>query len=205
MEGKPLVINGEPLFSEIPPQWVVLQIHAASEIAPAIELLSSADAIAGMYLEAASGIALWELFQENFKFVQAAGGVVLDEKDRLLAIRRLGKWDLPKGKVEKGEDLESAALREVQEECGIKDLSLLSFHSDTWHTYQHKGKHCLKHTAWYLMRSSSRETLVPQHEEDIEEVRWVPREEADSIMADTYPSLLSILTAWKSGSIGAPR
>ena len=199
-----MVINGVPSLSQLPPQWVVLQINDSSEIAPAIELLTNSAALVGMHLLAEPEFPLWDHFSAGFKLVQAAGGVVLDERDRLLAIRRLGKWDLPKGKVEKGEDLETAALREVEEECGIRELALLKFHSDTWHTYWHKGKHCLKHTAWYLMRSSSAETLVPQHEEDIEEVRWVSRDEAAMIKADTYPSLLAILEDWQNGTQAKP-
>lgn len=193
------MINGVLSLTQIPPHWVVLRINDISEIAPAVELLASTAGLEGMHMFAAPEFPLWDHFSAGFKPVQAAGGVVLDENDRLLAIRRLGKWDLPKGKVEKGEDLETAALREVEEECGIRKLELLKFRSDTWHTYWHKEKHCLKHTAWYLMRSSSTETLVPQQEEDIEEVRWVARDEAAMIKADTYPSLLPILEDWENG------
>lgn len=178
----------------------MLKVNDIKEIMPAVELLANSTELKGMHVFAEPEFPLWDHFSAGFELIQAAGGVVLDEQDRLLAIRRLGKWDLPKGKVENGEDLEQAALREVEEECGIRELRLLKHHRDTWHTYRHKGRYCLKHTVWYLMRSSSAETLVPQHEEDIELVRWVARDEAAMIKADTYPSLLAILENWEKGS-----
>lgn len=139
----------------------------------------------------------WEAFRKDHKFVQAAGGTVTDEKGRLLVIRRLGVWDLPKGKVEKNEDLESAAVREVQEECGLEQIRLVAPLTSTWHTYERKGKEHLKRTEWYLMEASSVEELTPQLEEDIEEVRWMDRTELQAMKADTYPSLLPVIAAWE--------
>lgn len=140
----------------------------------------------------------WGAFRSNYKFVLAAGGVVTDERGRLLVIRRLGKWDLPKGKVDEGEAIEAAAIREVQEECGLKQLSIIKPMPSTWHTYERKGKQHLKRTDWFLMRGSSTERLVPQQEEDIEEVRWVAADELPGIKDDTYPSLMPVFDAWEA-------
>ncbi len=139
----------------------------------------------------------WEAFCARYTFVLAAGGAVTDEQGRLLVIKRLGKWDLPKGKVDPGEGIEAAAMREVEEECGLKRLHISAPMPSTWHTYERKGKQHLKRTDWFLMSASSTEVLVPQHEEDIEEVRWIAPFELAAIKDASYPSLLSVFEAWE--------
>ncbi|MBK8498098.1 MAG: NUDIX domain-containing protein [Flavobacteriales bacterium] len=139
----------------------------------------------------------WEAFRADYKFVVAAGGAVTDEHGRLLVIKRLGKWDLPKGKVDKGEAIEDAAMREVREECGLRRLRIEAPMISTWHTYERKGKQHLKRTDWFLMRGSSKDVLVPQFDEDIVDVKWVDREVLDDIKAETYPSLVPVLESWE--------
>ncbi|HOY28461.1 MAG TPA: NUDIX domain-containing protein [Flavobacteriales bacterium] len=141
---------------------------------------------------------VWEVFQRDHEFVLAAGGLVMDENGRLLAIKRLGKWDLPKGKVEKDEAVDVGAVREVQEECGLQHVELKEFVTSTWHTYERKGRQHLKRTDWFLMRASSNEELTAQSEEDIEEVRWLDSDGLRMMEADTYPSLLPVLKAWRA-------
>lgn len=120
---------------------------------------------------------LREDFFSIFKVVPAAGGVVQNKAGDVLSIYRLGCWDLPKGKLEKGETLEQSALREVQEETGVKRLKLGDFLGHTYHTYTNKkGKRCLKDTAWYKMKSEDKK-LVPQTAEGIEKVVWMSLEE----------------------------
>jgi 8-oxo-dGTP pyrophosphatase MutT (NUDIX family) len=120
---------------------------------------------------------LREDFFSIYKVVPAAGGVVQNKAGAVLSIFRLGCWDLPKGKLEKGESLKQSALREVQEETGVQHLKLGDFLGHTYHTYNNKkGKPCLKDTAWYKMKSED-QTLVPQTEEGIEKVVWMPLEE----------------------------
>ena len=143
------------------------------------------------------GAAEWDAFRADYKFVLAAGGAVTDEHGRLLVIRRLGKWDLPKGKVDEGEAIDAAAMREVHEECGLNELHIVRAMTSTWHTYERKGKQHLKRTDWFLMRGSSKDALVPQLDEDIEEVKWVAREELDGVKADTYPTLLGVFAEWE--------
>ena len=109
------------------------------------------------------------------KLVVAAGGYVVragKKKPEVLLIYRRGKWDLPKGKLEKGESIETCALREVQEEVGIKKLKMLTPAGTTFHTYPEKGRLKLKTTYWYLMHTPET-SFTPQTEEDIEAVAWV--------------------------------
>ena len=136
----------------------------------------------------------WADFRKHFRWVQAAGGAVLNG-DRLLCIRRLGRWDLPKGKLDPGEGRERAAVREVMEETGLQDVHLRRPLATTYHTYYtRKGNRVLKPTYWYEMQARQTQ-LTPQAEESIEEARWVPREELGPIRADMYPSLHEVLDA----------
>ncbi len=120
---------------------------------------------------------LREDFFSIYKVLPAAGGVVQNPAGEILSIYRLECWDLPKGKLEEGENLEENALREVQEETGVVNLELGDFLGHTYHTYTNKkGKRLLKDTAWYKMTSSDQD-LTPQTEEGIEKVVWMPLDE----------------------------
>ncbi len=114
---------------------------------------------------------LWATFRRIFKIVEAAGGAVFNADNQLLMIYRRHCWDLPKGKIDAGESPDEAGLREVTEETGISRLQLGPHLTDTWHTYQEKGKRILKKTYWYIMQTDQSE-LIPQTEEDIEKAEW---------------------------------
>ncbi|BDD03319.1 NUDIX hydrolase [Aureibacter tunicatorum] len=125
--------------------------------------------------------------------VEAAGGLVENSNKELLMIKRLGKWDLPKGKIEKGEGKEEGALREVEEECSV-EVESEGYFDTTWHTYfDRKGKACLKPTYWYEMSCLNDKKMAPQLIEDIEEVKWVSSAELEDKMQDTYASLRELL------------
>ena len=132
-------------------------------------------------------------FFKNFKIIEAAGGIVQNDKKEILFIHRLGKWDLPKGKMEKGETEEACALREVNEETGVKGLHLKKKVGETYHVYDEFGKHFLKISHWYHMTCSSSQTLTPQTVEDITEVKWVKTMDIKEPMEDTYPSIKDIM------------
>lgn len=136
---------------------------------------------------------VWGSFMSNYKFIEAAGGLVRNAKKDLLAIRRLGVWDLPKGKLEKGESIEEAAIREVQEECGITELEITGEASIMYHCYEMKGKAYLKKTYWFPMLATANDTLIAQIEEDITAVKWFPENDLDVIIKDTYLSIASLL------------
>ena len=135
----------------------------------------------------------FEQFARDFRIIHAAGGIVRNENNEILMIYRLGKWDFPKGKVEEGEQYNEAALREVQEETGLHDITLGISLPSTFHTYELHGEPILKETHWYDMRAPQ-QPLVPQTEEDISQAVWVPMDEVDAKMELSYPSLKAL---WK--------
>ena len=188
---EPVEINGTDPSERVP-------IRSEEDLDKALRSIHGSATDRSFILFPREGYPLWDRFSARSKFVQAAGGAVQDQHDRLLVIKRLGKWDLPKGKIEKGESIEAAALREVEEECGIDGLKILRPLTITWHTYERNGKDHLKRTDWFLMTASSGKELTPQIEEDIEEVRWMTQEEVDRMKEDTYPSLLKVIEAWRS-------
>src|SRR5688572_3663924 len=100
---------------------------------------------------------LKKAFYKHFKVIIASGGVVFNSNEEILLIFRKGKWDLPKGKLDKGETLEECAVREVEEETGIKNIKLEEKVIITYHTYIEFGKHILKESHWYKMRCRSEE------------------------------------------------
>ncbi len=128
-------------------------------------------------------------FKSHFKYIEAAGGVVRNSKNELLVIQRLGKPDLPKGKIEQGENAMEAAIREVEEECGINDLELLSEAKPSYHIYLHNNKRILKKTFWFKMKYAGNEVLVPQTEEDITDVEWCNALKLEKSKKETYQSL----------------
>ncbi len=129
---------------------------------------------------------LWEDFTHMFKVIEAAGGIVYNRNGEILFIRRLGKWDLPKGKIEKGESLEQAALREVEEETDLKELVLESFINNTFHIYtERNGTRVLKTTYWFKMLYVGEGDAKPQTEEGITEVSW---KNDDQIRNEVFPS-----------------
>jgi len=135
----------------------------------------------------------FEQWCKSFEWVDAAGGVVLNGQGDFLGIKRLGKWDLPKGKAEKGEGIETTALREVEEECGINGLTIVSFLTRTFHVYPLRNHFALKCSHWYLMNWDGSGELKPQLEEGIESVRWfAPHERAD-FLNNTYASIAEVL------------
>jgi 8-oxo-dGTP pyrophosphatase MutT (NUDIX family) len=108
-------------------------------------------------------------------------------------IHRLGKWDLPKGKLENFEQPEEAAVREVSEECGIPEPELLSHLLDTYHIYTQHGERVLKRTYWYLMRSHGDHTPTPQTIEGITEVKWVDPAQVKVLAEESYSSVQVVL------------
>ncbi len=128
-----------------------------------------------------------------FNLVKAAGGLVKNAKGEYLLIYRNKKWDLPKGKLEKKETVRVAAKREVEEECGIKGLKIVSPLQETYHIYSLQGKLNLKLTRWFEMNYSGGKTTKPQKEEGIEKAVWVHKKGITKLHKNMYPSIADIL------------
>jgi len=135
----------------------------------------------------------WEDFCSKYKVIYAAGGLVYNN-DSLLMIFRNGKWDLPKGKKELNESDEFCAIREVQEECGVNDLTIIRFLQNSYHTYSISSKQILKITSWFLMNSNYQQKLIPQISEGISEVSWVKKDEISDKLKNSYNNIVDLLT-----------
>ena len=129
--------------------------------------------------------------------IRAAGGLVKNEYDEYLFIYRNDKWDLPKGKIEKQEGTKEAAVREVEEECGIKVNKLEERICKTYHSYIYKGDVVLKKTYWFNMRCKGQNNLKPQKEEGITDVRWFKKGDISPIVENTFPSIMDVLVKEK--------
>lgn len=141
--------------------------------------------------------ALKQAIWKRFQVIQAAGGLVLNDQDQILFIFRRGKWDLPKGKVDEGESLEAAAVREVQEETGIQEIELGERICVTYHTYNESGHSILKESYWYCMHTKGSPKLIPQAEEQIEIATWVSMEHVEKNLADSFPSIREVMAAYR--------
>ena len=136
---------------------------------------------------------LKKAFYKKFTIILAAGGLVLNEKKEMLMIHRRGKWDLPKGKLDKGEKLENCAVREVEEETGLQKVKLISPLTITYHTYHEGARFILKESHWYNMKVSGEQKLVPQTEEDIHAIKWVTSKEAEKLFPECFPSVVDVI------------
>ncbi|MBS1619737.1 MAG: NUDIX domain-containing protein [Bacteroidetes bacterium] len=126
--------------------------------------------------------------------IVAAGGIVQNERGEVLIMFRRGYWDLPKGKVEKGEKIYNAARREVEEETGVQIATQAEPAIVTYHCYFLKGKNCIKETHWYHMTAKEgQDKLVPQTEEDIEQVLWADKARMRSLEGKYYPLIWALL------------
>ena len=130
---------------------------------------------------------LKEFVKSRFLIVKAAGGIV-SKKEKILLIYRLGKWDFPKGKLDKGETPEACAKREVEEECAVK-VRVGPPICKTWHTYTHNRRSILKKTYWYAMECINDSEMKPQVEEGIEEIQWLSESDAKTALINSYPSM----------------
>jgi len=125
----------------------------------------------------------------------AAGGIVTNTEGKILMIFRRGKWDLPKGKLDKGETIAECAVREVEEETGLKDIHLGNFLLTTDHHYQDPwlNTEVIKETHWFIMKIIGEQKLIPQTEEDITDIKWVNREELNACLQLTYSNIVTVI------------
>jgi len=152
--------------------------------------------IDGVYLYTPDLETGWNYFLTQIKVVPAAGGLVKNKKNDILFIYRNNIWDLPKGRIEKNESIETAAIREVEEECSIFNLTIEKQLITTYHIYfQNKNK--LKLTYWFLMNSNYDKPLIPQIEEGITKVEFIKEESIDTILKESYANIRLVYDYYK--------
>tara|TARA_B100000768_G_C11080000_1_gene290371 strand:- start:46 stop:516 length:471 start_codon:yes stop_codon:yes gene_type:complete len=135
----------------------------------------------------------WQDFCLDYLLIKAAGGVVYNEKNQLLMIFRNNKWDLPKGKLESNESIKDCALREVEEECGVKNLYIDRELDCSYHVYEINNNKILKQTYWFKMKTKFNGKLIPQIQEGITKVEWVKKEDIDLKLNNSFSTIEDIL------------
>jgi len=140
---------------------------------------------------------LWNTFKSLFEIIPAAGGLVFNENNECLMIFRKGLWDLPKGKLEKNEKIKECAIREVEEECGLSDITLEDKITITYHIYNLKGNPNLKPSHWFLMKINGSPKLIPQAEESIDKAIWVNNEKAKELLENAFPSIKEVFKSYR--------
>ena len=131
--------------------------------------------------------------------ITAAGGVVYQVEPEsgqtlVLLIYRNGYWDLPKGKLEKGESIPMCAVREVAEETNSELPTIISSLGTTYHEYKERKKHFGKTTYWYSMVFPREQTLYPQKSEGIERIEWIELHKALGVVG--FDNLKEVLKAF---------
>ena len=134
-------------------------------------------------------------FFKKFTMIQAAGGFVVNKENEVLMMFRRGKWDLPKGKMDKNETFEECAVRETEEETGLKNIKLISPLITTYHTYHEGTRYMLKETKWFSMKVEGGQQLIPQAEEQISKLEWVDKKDLARYLSNSFPSVADVLEA----------
>ncbi len=134
-------------------------------------------------------------FDSHFTILEAAGGLVLNPEHKILFIYRRNSWDLPKGKIDEGESARDAAIREVQEETGLKEVFIVRPLFPTLHIYREKKERILKRTFWFEMETFELD-LVPQTEEDIDHAVWMDIETFRAEPRKVYGNINDLLNFW---------
>lgn len=136
---------------------------------------------------------LLKKFLKKLPNVIAGGGKVYNEKGEILFIYRNDKWDLPKGKVDRKETLEAAALREVEEETGVKDLNIIKPLETTYHIFKRNGRHRIKITYWFEMKTSYNGKLEPEEIEGITKVEWLDAQQTQKALENSYANIKELM------------
>lgn len=181
-------------------------IHFTSEVIPNVEIVENAMPLNVLALSTlfknneiqvinAHPKSAMKSFFKQFNKLKTAGGLVYHPaSQKYLWIKRLGYWDLPKGKIEQGESSKEAAIREIREECGLSgELFLKHRICSTYHVYEFKNKSILKKNNWYYLEYEGDLTTLPQTEEQITEVSWLDKIEINECLKNTYPSILEVM------------
>ena len=174
-------------------QGLFYKFHEKNELKELLLLFLALKKIEQLFICHPDVKQLFEEFRSCFRYVEAAGGLVRNSSGEALFINRFDVWDLPKGKIEKDEPARDAALREVEEECGIRGMEIISELQPTYHTYYEKDLPHLKKTHWFEMAYNGRMKPKPQTEEFITRIIWAGEKELKIIRKNTWPSIIDLL------------
>ena len=137
--------------------------------------------------------------KSQYQVIEAAGGIITNKNNETLMIFRRGKWDLPKGKIEPAESIERAAEREIEEETGVRNLTLRSKLKETYHIYKEKQIEILKISYWCHFSIDEMPILIPQTEEDITAIKWFSKAALSIPLGNTYGSIKYLFGDWLVG------
>lgn len=179
--------KGDDLDEDL--SWSDFQTISQEEIPKIVDRIYSGQYSDHLLIESDDLEKLFQVFANHFDIIEAAGGIVQNEKSDFLMIHRFEKWDFPKGHLEKGEQVYQGAMREVMEETGIKSVSISQKTPCTYHIYTFNSEWIIKKTHWYLMNTTYSGQLVPQQEEGILAAVWVPHYTMGEYMQQSYPAL----------------
>lgn len=193
ISDSPLILTTVAEASNLPGACLKMQFEGKASLHTGLTLLEE-QSPGGVALLHEDEEMMYRVLLSHFTLVDAGGGLVRNRGGELLGIYRNGMWDLPKGKCETGEDVRTTALREVQEECGIKQLEITGGPFKTHHVYHLGNRRVLKRTYWFEMQHTGPGKLTPQSEEGISEARWLDAGMMPVFMAQTYASIRELLS-----------
>ena len=174
------------------PNMIRFSLGRSSDIHDLVEMVETSDSLQKVCIPTTDVDGTYKRICAEFTEVNAGGGLVSNRRGDFLLISRNRLWDLPKGHQDPGEDIQVTAIREVQEETGLKDLILRDLICITDHCYRRNGLWHLKHTWWYDMLYTDPNDLTPQREEDITKAVWVARSSLPPFLLNTYPSIVEV-------------
>ncbi len=200
MQNYKIFINNRLIFfgkkEDLPLKGIAysdFQMIKPDDFKELVNKIESFQEISHFFVETDDIESAFKYFSSFFKVLQAAGGLVLNNKDEILMIHRFDHWDFPKGHVEKGEEIGDCAIREVMEETGVEMLEITSSLDNVYHIYPYDDKWILKETYWFLMYSEYTGLLKPQLEEKILAAKWVPLNYLDEYMSESYAGLRQLV------------
>ena len=188
VNDKPIILTSEisveKLYKTYPLKYVDL---------PKVVRDLKRKAIEGVYLYHKNEDKLLKKFLKKFPNVIAGGGKVYNEKGKVLFIFRNDKWDLPKGRIENNETIEEGAIREVEEETGVKDLTITKPLEITYHIFKRNSRYKIKITHWFEMHTSYNGELRPEATEGITKVKWLGKKKQAKALNNSYANIRELL------------
>ena len=191
-ENRSLIICSPEETSLNDPNAILFRPGTEPDIHSLVGMLETSGSLDHIYIPTEDTAGTYSRICHEFKEVNAGGGLVSNRRGDFLLISRGGLWDLPKGHQDPGEDIKVTAIREVEEETGIKGLIPGDLICITDHCYKRDGIWHLKHTWWYAMLHDDPTDLTPQKEEDIAKAAWVAKSSLPAFLTNTYPSIAEV-------------